>query len=243
MLDFLWIEGTLTIAGRSGQERLWDLAARWMPPDTPRNRVSPARATAAAAEFALRALGAARFKEIKNHFICRFFPELPSVLDVMVRRGVVREVSVRGDDGSDVQGPWYVHSKDFERLGDLDASAPTGRTVILSPFDNLIRDRDRTEAIWGFRYRTQFYIAKAQRDHGFYVMPVLHGDRLVARVDPRFDRAQRVLVVESVLGEEGADPGWAAALAPALRDLSAFLGGGGVQLGPGVSPDWREIRA
>ncbi|MHB8508612.1 MAG: winged helix-turn-helix domain-containing protein [Candidatus Dormibacteria bacterium] len=241
MLDFLWIEGELTIAGRAGLERVWDLRRRWMPPGTPTKRMAPDRAAAISAEFALRALGVARFKEIKVHFICGLFAQLPAVVDAMVRRGVLRKVAVHGDDGANVTGPWYVHRDDLERLRELDVQPVPGRTVVLSPFDNLVRDRDRTEAIWGFRYRTQFYIPKVKRDHGFYVMPVLHGDRLVARVDPRFDRERRVLVVEVVTAEDGTDPGWAAALAPTLRDLSSFLGGGAVELGAGVSSNWREI--
>ena len=241
MMDFLWIEGELTIAGRDGIQRVWDLRRRWMPADTPTRRVSRDRAAATSAEFALRALGVARPKEVKAHFICHFFPEFPEAVAKLVRREVFRTVSVRGGDGEAVRGPWYVHRDDHDRLAELDITAPAGRTVILSPFDNLIRDRDRTKAVWGFHYRTQFYVPKVQRAQGFYVMPVLHGENLVARVDPRFDRARGVLVVETVTEEDGADPAWAAALAPALRDLSAFLGGTGVELGAGVSRTWSAL--
>ncbi len=97
------------------------------------------------------------------------------------------------------------------------------RTTLLSPFDRLIHDRDRADALWGFFYRLEMYVPKAKRQYGYYVLPVLHGDRIVGRIDPVFDRKTRVLTVNTVYPEDGVRfP--KAALERALRGLGRWLG-------------------
>ena len=83
-----------------------------------------------------------------------------------------------------------------------DEPVPT-RTTLLSPFDRLIHDRDRVEALWGFFYRLEMYVPKDKRQYGYYVLPVLHGERIVGRIDPVFDRKSRVLTVNAVYPEDG----------------------------------------
>ncbi len=83
-----------------------------------------------------------------------------------------------------------------------DEPVPT-RTTLLSPFDRLIHDRNRAESLWGFFYRLEMYVPKAKREYGYYVLPVLHGDRIVGRIDPVFDRKTRVLTVNAVYPEDG----------------------------------------
>ena len=111
----------------------------------------------------------------------------------------------------------------------LDATARVPRRLnaraLLSPFDSLIWNRDRTERLFGFRYRIGIYTPAAQRTHGYYVLPFLMGDRLLARVDLKSDRKTSTLLVQAVFGEAGAEPkATAAALAEELRRIATWLG-------------------
>jgi uncharacterized protein YcaQ len=104
---------------------------------------------------------------------------------------------------------------------EADARPVGSRVTFLSPFDRLIHDRQRAEALWGFRYRLEMYVPKAKREYGYYVLPILRGDDIVGRIEPVFDRKTRVLHVNGVWWEPGKRE---AKLDKPLRDLAAFLG-------------------
>jgi uncharacterized protein YcaQ len=100
------------------------------------------------------------------------------------------------------------------------------RTTFLSPFDRLIHDRDRAEALFGYRYRLEMYVPKSKREYGYYVLPILRGDRLVGRIEPVFDRKAGVLRVNSVHWEPGVKP---VSLDRPLRALARFVGAGSIE--------------
>jgi uncharacterized protein len=104
---------------------------------------------------------------------------------------------------------------------DADARPVPKRTTFLSPFDRLIHDRQRAEALWGFRYRLEMYVPKAKREYGYYVLPILHGDDIVGRIEPVFDRKAGVLQVNNVWWEPRKKE---VALDKPLRSLAAFVG-------------------
>jgi hypothetical protein len=101
-----------------------------------------------------------------------------------------------------------------------DGSLPA-RTTFLSPFDRLVHDRARAEALWGFRYRLEMYVPAAKREYGYYVLPILHGDRLVGRIEPVFDRREGVLRIQGLWWEPGEQP---VDLEQPLASLAEFLG-------------------
>jgi uncharacterized protein YcaQ len=169
MLELLHRRGHIAVAGRLGNQRLWDLAERWYPKTEP---VPAAQARRALAEKRFRALGVRLQK-----------------------------------------GRWFAHP-------DADGTPVGGRVTFLSPFDRLVHDRDRAEALWGFRYRLEMYVPKAKREYGYYVLPILRGDRIVGRIEPVFDRKTRVLRVENVWWEPGARE---VSLDRPLKQLGRFL--------------------
>ncbi|MGQ0569096.1 MAG: DNA glycosylase AlkZ-like family protein [Armatimonadota bacterium] len=116
------------------------------------------------------------------------------------------------------------------------------RTTLLSPFDNLICDRARTETLFGFSFRMEIYVPPAQRRYGYYVMPILSGDRLIGRSDLRMDRAQGQLMVNAVYAEPDAPMTRTTgrALGGAIQELAEFLGARDIRYGRRVPQAWKR---
>jgi uncharacterized protein YcaQ len=113
-----------------------------------------------------------------------------------------------------------------------------GRTTLLSPFDDLISDRERTERLFDFRFRLEIYVPKAKREFGYFVLPILRGDRLVGRIDPVFDRRAGVLRVNAVYAEPGATPSDWPPAKRAIDELASWLGADEV-VWPSLPAVWR----
>lgn len=206
MLDILSSLGELAVVAREGNERLWDVAERVLPVDQP--RLPDGEIARRILDTQLRRAGVARV----DHFGWAFDGRPPGwerALRGLVREGVAVPVAVGG-----LAGQWLAHR-------DLLDLPFRGRTTFLSPFDRLIQNRKRTEELFGFRYRLEMYVPKAKREFGYYVLPVLHGDELVGRVEPVFDRKENVLRVEGLWLDRGAPRDEVEA---ALDELAEWLG-------------------
>jgi uncharacterized protein len=179
------------------------------------------------------------------------------MLEVLAGRGEVAVVGRRGKQRLwDLAERWYPETervswrdaqalqaeKRFRALGvklergrlvvhpdAADGEVPPRRVVFLSPFDRLIHDRARTEALWDFYYRLEMYVPKTKREYGYYVLPILRGDKLIGRIEPAHDRKAGILRVNGVWWESGVKP---VALDAPLKSLARFLGAG---LVPGTS--------
>ena len=208
------------VAGRDGIQKKWDLAERVLPAWTPRHTLTESQLVRVAAQRALRSLGVATPRQINQHFLRNRYSNLPKVLAALEAEGKIQRLEIR--DGSRVwPGTWYLHSED-EPL----ASLPTlhaSRTCLLSPFDNLICDRARTELLFDFHYRIEIYVPAAKRQYGYYVLPILHGDTLIGRLDPAMDRENNILTVNGVFAEPHAPKSAGQAVAAAVQDLATFL--------------------
>jgi uncharacterized protein len=114
------------------------------------------------------------------------------------------------------------------------------RVTFLSPFDRLVYDRDRNEALWDFFYRIEIYVPKAKRQFGYYVLPILRGDRVIGRIEPVFDRKAGVLRVEGVFAEPNAPAAAGRSIAAAVKRLAKWLGATEIAYGRRVPALWRE---
>ena len=114
------------------------------------------------------------------------------------------------------------------------------RVTFLSPFDGLVKNRDRAEALWDFFYRLEMYVPKAKREYGYYVLPILRGERVIGRIEPVFDRKNQALRVERVFAEPGAPAGASSGIAQAVRRLGKWLGAEEITYSRRVPAIWRD---
>lgn len=240
VLMFLWLGGELAVAGRNGNKKLWHLAEEWLPEWTPREELAPEELTNLAAQHALRSLGAGSARHIRQHFIRAKYPKLEQVLKQLIKEGKVEPLQVV-EKGQPWKDTWYIHTDRIPLLEQIDAGDWRGRTVLLSPFDNLICDRVRTEQLFNFYYRIEIYVPKAKRQFGYYVLPILHGDRLIGRVDSRMERKEGRYYVDNIYAEDGAPMTKKAGreIGQALRNLGDFLGATEVRYGDNIPAAWR----
>lgn len=210
--EWLFWAGRVTTSARRGFERLYDLPERVLPADvlaapTP----SPAEAHRELLRISARALGIATANCLRDYF--RLSPaDIKGRLEELVEEGTLQPVRVRG----------------WDRQAYLHAGARVPRKVearaLLAPFDPLVFERARTEALFGFRYRIEIYTPAAKRRYGYYVLPFLLGDHLVARADVKADRPAGVLRVLSAHAEAGAPAHTAPELLSELKLMQAWLG-------------------
>ena len=114
------------------------------------------------------------------------------------------------------------------------------RVTFLSPFDGLVKNRDRAEALWDFFYRLEMYVPKAKREYGYYVLPILRGDRLIGRIEPVFDSKAHVLRVEGVFAEPRRRPGPGRESRQRCAGSGKWLGAGEIVYSRRVPSIWRD---
>jgi uncharacterized protein YcaQ len=239
MLAILWRSGQLMVAGRQGGQKLWDFPERCLPDWTPRTKLSEAAIVRWAAEISLRALGVGRAADIGTHFISGHYPNLAAALLRLENKGRIIPLRVNDPERS-WPGTWYVHTEDLALLESIEAGEWNPRTTLLSPFDNLIRDRARTRLMFGLDFKMEIYAPALERQYGYYVMPVLHEDRLVARVDPAFDRNSKRLSIRAISIEPGCeDASIARSTKDAIAQLGAFVGASAIDYDR-VPSSWRR---
>ena len=221
-LEHLYDKGDLMVADRVNFQRVYDLAERVLPPWVDIDEPTEAEASSYLLERSMRALGICDPRQVPDYMGLKRTEAKPFV-EALVRDGTLVTVNARLDSG-DVLG-LVIHRDDQQRLeqaadGDL---APSHATF-LSPFDNLFWAKGRDTQFWGFEQVLEAYKPRATRRWGYFCMPILIGDRLVGRIDPKLDRSTRTLRLVSVYLEPDVPPNeeLVASLAGALRDFMAF---------------------
>jgi uncharacterized protein YcaQ len=246
MLDVLWMRGHVTVARRQGQgfglKKQWALTERHLPQWAEHKPLAERELVMWAAEKSLKALGVGTEKHIRNHFTRNRYPGLSAVLAELVANGRIHPITI-SDGPTEWPNDWYIHDDDLPALARLQAGEWHPATRLLSPFDNLICDRDRTELMFNFYYRIEIYTPKAKRQYGYYVMPILHGDDLIGRIDPKMDRKKKQLLIHAVHAEPGA-PETAEtvqAIANTIDELADILGAKEVIYSDQIPAGWAGL--
>ncbi|PVB63326.1 crosslink repair DNA glycosylase YcaQ family protein [Labrenzia sp. 011] len=198
-LEFLWRTGELSVCGRDGFRKVYDLTERVIPPDHLATRFDTQETIDWAARSALDRLGFASSGEIAAFWDLITPQEAKLWCQNALETGSIVEIEIECVDGTP--------RKTFacpETLETLDALAdPPARVRILSPFDPALRDRKRAERLFGFSYRIEIFVPEPKRKYGYYVFPVLERDRLIGRIDMKALRSEERLHIRAFWPEDG----------------------------------------
>jgi uncharacterized protein YcaQ len=219
-LEFLWHTGKLAIAGRDNFQKIYDLSERVIPPEHFAAEVGPDAFIDWACRQALTRLGFATHGEIAAFFDLVTPQEAKAWVEG--HRDELEEVSIETVDGKPRAS--FAFAESLPAL--LNPPEPPARIRTLSPFDPLIRDRNRTERLFGFFYRIEIFVPEPKREYGYYVFPLLESDRLIGRIDMKADRKAGILDVKRIWLEKGVKPsaGRLEKLEAELARLARFAG-------------------
>ncbi len=220
-LEHLWRSGHLVITRREGFEKVYDLTERALPEAHAAHATSHEEHVAWACREAMARIGIATAREVAHFFHAISIEEARSWCAGAVTRDELLEVAVE-----DARGGKPVKCFALPDWRKLRREPADDRITLLCPFDPVIRERARVSRLFGFDFRFEAFVPEPKRQYGYYVLPVLEGDRLIGRIDPKFDRAQGMLRVRGPWWEPGCAPDKAQRkrLAEALSRLASQIG-------------------
>jgi len=198
-LEWMWRTGQLAIAGRNGFQKVYDLTERVIPHPHRATRVAATQTVDWACTSALAHLGFATSGELAAYWGAVTPPEAKVWCRAALAEGRLIEIEVEGAAGERRRA--FASPDVLSRAAA--APEPPARLRVLSPFDPALRDRDRTEFLFGFRYRIEVFVPEPQRTYGYYVFPLLEGSRLVGRIDAKAFRDDSTLRVRALWPEPG----------------------------------------
>ncbi|MCU1407525.1 MAG: winged helix-turn-helix protein [Glaciihabitans sp.] len=221
-LERLFAWGELVSVGRTRFERTYGLAEQALPAELLNTTVSKVDALRVLLARGARAHGIGVAGDIGDYYRIKATPAKP-ILQELVDEGVLLPVTVPGWTSAGRPQPAYLH-RDARIPRKIDTAA------LLSPFDPVVWDRGRALRMFDFHYRIEIYTPEPKRIFGYYTLPVIIGDSIVARIDLKSDRQNGVLRVQSAWNEKGTATGHEARIAQLLRDAAAWQGLGDIEV-------------
>ncbi|MFH0766294.1 MAG: crosslink repair DNA glycosylase YcaQ family protein, partial [Calditrichota bacterium] len=217
-LEMLFWRGEVMVSERRSFQRTFDLTERVLPEGLDASEPSPQEIGRHFTLRALTALGAARLDEIYNYIWAAKRDVLKTAVAELVESGEIIEWRI----GEDKRTPYYALKSASQQVN----KSESPRLHILSPFDNLIIQRERVRRLFGFDYALECYTTPSKRKFGYYALPILWGDRLVGRLDLKADRKLKTLEIRNLGFEDGFEvtDEFGSALANKLLALAGFVG-------------------
>lgn len=198
-LEYLWRTGALAVSGRNGFQKVYDLAERVIPQAHHGASVETEQTIDWACREALTRLGFGTSGEIAAFFGLITPEEAKGWCEIQKATGEIEDILIEGSDGKPPRKA-YAWPGTLEQAASL-FPAPS-RVRILSPFDPMLRDRKRAERLFGFFYRIEIFVPEPQRTYGYYVFPVMEGDKLIGRIDMKALRSEERLHVSGYWPEK-----------------------------------------
>lgn len=237
LMERMWTMGEVMPSIRRGNQRKWSLSENFFPDRTPLEEISPYQASYQALQKAVKALGlAGGKKQINYHYTRGRYWQFKAVMQQLLDEEKIISVKI-----GDWLGDWFMHSDDLPLLEKIEKGDWQPKTTLLSPFDNLICDRDRTEFIWDFRFRIEIYVPKNKREFGYYVLPILHGDNLIGRIDMEMNRKTKTLHALSTYAQDNAPASAVDNIRAAIQSLANFLDADDIQYGK-TPKIWKTLK-
>ena len=236
-LFHMQMSGDVMVVGHEGRQNIWGLSETFLPSWVARNELPEQEVEREGAERTIRALGTASPSEINRYFLRGRYLDLKKALERLQEESTVHRVHVTG-----LGGERYIHDRDVQLLESMNSRVWQPRMSLLAPFDNLLAVREGTSRLFGFDYVHENFLPKNKRKFGTYVLPILWGDRFIGRVDPKMDRENERLVVNSIHAEPGApkDKEVALKIRETIENLAEFLGAKEVEYTARVPKAWRN---
>lgn len=241
MLWHLTMSGDVMVVGHERNQNLWGLSRDFLPSWAKRERLSESEFEEVSAERAILAQGIATPREILFYFVRGRYKTLDKTLRRLEGRSKIHRIQVEGLEDRKVR---YIHSQDVPLLESLtEGKGWEPRLSLLPPFDNLVGNQDRLQRLFGFDYIREQFFPPEKRRFGFYVLPVLRGERFIGRIDPRLDKGSKTLVINSIHAETGApmDRSVGSELRDAIEDLATFVGATQVKYTSKVPSPWKGV--
>ncbi len=232
-LEALHALGLLMVAERRNFQRIFDLTERVLPQGTDTTEPDDTEIARFAVHRCLHAHGLATARQIRDHLWIAAQTDINAAVAELLDSGELTRVEIGDDDG------YYALTRALASR--YRPAAP--EVHILSPFDNLVIQRPRLRALFGFNYTLECYVPAPKRRHGYFVLPVLYGDEFIARLDPKVERSTRVFHVRRLSFERGLKDGEAAlpALARKLAAFARFNGADSVELDVVTPALWKPL--
>ncbi len=227
-LDYLWRTGVLHIVARKNFHKVYDLTERVLPELAAIPAPTEEQHVEWACRTALERLGTATAREIADFWRAIPIARVATWLKLATQSGEVIQVMVESADGSPPL-PAYALA-DLTRRIAAPPDPPAGMRL-LCPFDPVVRDRARAKRLFNFHFRFEGFVPRGKRLHGYYVMPILEGDRLIGKTDPKFERASGILRIGKTWWEPGVNVTRTrqAALRSAAGNLARWIGADAVE--------------
>lgn len=201
-LEYLYTTGRLMVAYRTGFQKQYDLAERVLPSGVDSEPLSNDEAATFVVETTLGSLGLGNLQDIRT-----YHGRLPArklwgskkadveeYLDQKLSEGLLEEVVIEG-----LRDRYFVLQRNVDRLTSSSGSNPTNVPVkLLSPFDNIIRERHYPKQLWGFEYKIECYVPAPKRIYGYFVLPILDGTDLAGRLDAKVHRKNGILEIKAI---------------------------------------------